>query len=215
MERKVRIIVASSVSFFVLYAIVVWVLWHTLKESDTVSVIALIVSFSALYIVIVGGWYKMFSEWIGFEQPILMPLFHLDEKGARCVVGLINEGELPSKSANIRYLIDGKSSDLVPVYPKAGGHVYYPGVKRGTWELPKGSLLPNQFDGKSVIISVETKTYIWPERKYCTCRTFVSNGHEWMPVLDNDRNTEPYFWKFKRCKNCPFDNMIKKDGDTR
>lgn len=213
MERKVKTVVALSVPLFALYAIIVCLLWHITKVSDIVSGIALIVSFSVFYIVVVSGVYKMFSEWIGLEQPILMPLFHLDEKGDRCVIGLINEGELPSKSANIRYLIDGKSSDLIPVYPKAGGHVYYPGVKRGTWELPKGVLLPNQFDGKSVIISVETKTYIYPKRKYCACRTFDSKGYDWIPILDDDRNTDPYLLKFRRCKNCPFDReLIKKGG---
>lgn len=211
MRRKAKIILALSVCFSVFYAIIVCFLWHILKNTDIISVIALIVSLSALYIVFIKGVYRMFSEWIGFEQPILMPIFYLDEKGDRCNVGVINEGNIPSKSACIRYLIGDRLSDLIPIYPHAGGHVYYPGVKRGTWELPKGVLLPNKLDGKSVIISVETKTYdTFFNRMYCTCRTFISNGQAWIPKLDKDRRTEPYFWRFKRCKNCLFEGTSRK-----
>jgi len=205
MGRKVKIGLVS-VFFVALYTIIVLILWHVIKGSDVVSAIALIVSFSALYIVSIERGYKMVSVWIGFDRPELMPLFYLDPNiRDRCLFGLINEGESKSKSANIRYLIDGKSSDLIPVIPKAGGHVYYPGVTRGTWKLPKDFLLPSQ---KKIIFSVETKTSTFPCQTYCTGRTFSINGHEWIPILNKDRCTEPYFWKFKRCKNCPFEKQV-------
>nr|QNO56001.1 hypothetical protein KDJLAEDB_00006 [Methanosarcinales archaeon ANME-1 ERB7] len=156
--------------------------------------------------IILLGVRNMILSWI-IDYPKLKPtlIYDMEEKTMRIILKLKNEGHDAAKSANVFcFTKDGGIEELECGMLAREAYVIDSEalVTCGIYPTNRPSFIHSGKD-KKLLVKVETFDDN-SKKKYCACRTFKKNLLHWDFDIKEDRNTKPYTFKFKPCKNCKF-----------
>ena len=117
-------------------------------------------------------------------------------------ISLENYAKTDSISNLVTFLRGRRLSNYYSFEPLKGGGLFTKGVRRGPW-LKRMPFLDPVSEGDQIVARVFTKS-VDGKKVFCTCGSFISQNGDWHRGISG-RNTEPYFFRFSRCKNCPFE----------
>ena len=201
MERKVKLDLMFILIWFMVYALIGWSLLKLGKSSGGIAL------WLAVLTPIVLGVHSMISSWI-VGYPIIKPHFYVDmDTGDKCWFGFFNRGDRDGVIQKASFLIDGKAFGGPVLRKGKSEYVVQHGNYAGPWVQKDRGLLPCNLSSEEILIVVESLDAQNLKKKFCACRLYRNGKTEWVPDFNAEHNTEPYIRKFKRCKDCPFENV--------
>lgn len=202
MNRKTKIDIIIVLCWIVSYILLTG---YLLKRGEEAGDIALWLS---VITPIVMGVRSMITSWF-FGYPILKPVLvhetRVGNSGSKIHLMLKNEGHEAAKTANVWCTTrEGSIEKLDCSLLASVGYIINPDAfVKGDEYHESVFLHPHIDEDKKLRIKVET---IGADSKktYCACRLFTKNIMDFSFDNNEDRNTKPYLFKFKPCKDCKF-----------